>query len=282
MENRDRLISGPREAKLKKYLEICLRLQTNFPAISQAKSLLSYSQYRYLYQLVATYVAKGNKVLDWGSGNGHFSYFLVSNGYDTNSFTIEEKPSDQMVKFLSSSTTPYQLTVVSSSPDGSMPYVAAQFDTVFSVGVLEHVEDYGGDDLKSLLEINRVLKSGGQFICYHLPNQGSYIEFINRHLSVSPTNFTHSHYYSRESIVSLCQRAGFDIITLKRYGFLPRNILNRLPSVLNGSRAVCAIVDQVDAVLERLFSPFCQNWLFVAEKRGRAGSIPPLPDGPGD
>ena len=35
-------------------------------------------------------------------------------------------------------------------------------------------------EAESLVEIRRVLKSGGHFLCFHLPNQYSYVEAVSR------------------------------------------------------------------------------------------------------
>jgi len=52
-----------------------------------------------------------------------------------------------------------------------------------------------------------------------------------------------------------------------RYGFLPRNILGRKPLnrfvTADGSHNV---FETADDLLERLFSPAAQNWMFCATK----------------
>src|SRR5690242_7037889 len=39
-------------------------------------SLVCARQYHKAYQLALDYVKPGDRVLDWGAGNGHFAYFL--------------------------------------------------------------------------------------------------------------------------------------------------------------------------------------------------------------
>ena len=45
------------------------------PNLLQFGSLVSAHQYLRAYALVRRYVPTGSQVLDWGTGNGHFSYF---------------------------------------------------------------------------------------------------------------------------------------------------------------------------------------------------------------
>jgi hypothetical protein len=52
----------------------------------------------------------------------------------------------------------------------------------------------------------------------------------------------------------------------KRYGFLPRNILARLPGALRNGVAVTRIANAVDQLLEWPFAPITQNNLIVAAR----------------
>ncbi len=47
----------------------------------QFRNLASAHQYKSFYKLFRRYVLPQSKVLDWGTGNGHFSYFLGRAGY---------------------------------------------------------------------------------------------------------------------------------------------------------------------------------------------------------
>jgi len=93
------------------------------------------------------------------------------------------------------------------------------------VGVLEHVRETGGSEVGSLREILRILKLDGVFVCYHLPNQFSLIEFIASLLS----NKYHKYRYTRQSIETLCQQSGFELLEIhsmvlpKYVGSLPKN-----------------------------------------------------------
>lgn len=57
-----------------------------------------------------------------------------------------------------------------------LPYADACFDAVLAGGTLEHVPNDG----ESLTELWRVLRPGGALLLTHLPNAGSWTEFISR------------------------------------------------------------------------------------------------------
>jgi hypothetical protein len=69
-------------------------LATKYPdgELLPFKSLVSAYQYILLYRVFNKYVPIGVKVLDWGVGNGHFSYFLVKAGYKTFGYSLNSFP----------------------------------------------------------------------------------------------------------------------------------------------------------------------------------------------
>ena len=80
-------------------------------ALLQFRSLVTAHQYLKLYRLFHRHVPKGSKVLDWGAGNGHFSYFLQRSGYETTGYSIDDDfivwvPSKAIRPFWASPTTP--------------------------------------------------------------------------------------------------------------------------------------------------------------------------------
>jgi hypothetical protein len=119
----------------------------------------------------------------------------------------------------------------------------------------------------SLLEIARVLRPGGCFLCYHFPNRASAIEAA---AGLLPGCHHHAWRYTRGDIRDLCAGAGLELVSAERYGLLPRNALHRLPRPLRRSPAVAAAWDGADRVLERVLSPIAQNHLFVARKPAAA------------
>ena len=229
------------------------------PNLLQFGSLLSAHQYLRAYALVRRYVLPGSQVLDWGTGNGHFSYFLIRSGYHTTGLDFFGTPT------ICAPFEPEQYSYQLASADDPvhLPLADGTFDAVVSIGVLEHVREGGGSEQASLLEIARVLRPGGVFICFHLPNRYSWIEFVLRRMG----RWSHQYRFTAGDIRHLCAGAGLQPVMLQRYALLPRNIwwwkLRRF--VRNEARFASAY-DRLDDLLGRLAAPICQNYLFVARR----------------
>jgi SAM-dependent methyltransferase len=235
----------------------------------QLLSLTAANQYRTLYALTAKYVLPGAAVLDWGCGRGHFSYFLVRRGFTVTAYSLQDPP--EIFGALAPSLRGRLSFVQGASDDPvSLPFPSRSFAAVFSVGVLEHVRETGGDELRSLGEIRRVLARDGVLICYHVPNRYSYIEALSRALygrrygHLPQTVKFHKYSFTARDLKALCRAAGLSLIERRRYGFVPRNSFNRLPRGLRSSRLLASAVNVADVVLERVFVPFVQNHYFVA------------------
>jgi len=230
------------------------------PSLAQFRTLTTAHQYLKLYQLVTDYVGSGSHVLDWGTGNGHFSYFLVRAGYQVSSFGFADRP--PLCRALS----PADYTFHQGSPDQpvALPYADQTFDAVASVGVLEHVRETGGNEAASLREIGRILKPGGIFLCFHLPNQYSWIEAAARSLG----RWSHPYRYTATDIFALTEAAHLQVLDHQRYAILPRNLWGQgwLQGV-GSSLQVANLYDGLDDALSGLLSPICQNYWFVAQKR---------------
>lgn len=223
-------------------------------------SLASIHQYYPLYRLIESYIPYGSEVLDWGVGSGHFTYFLIRAGYKSTSFGFD-KPGLFEGNISSSG-----LNFVHGCENEPtlLPFLDGQYDAVTSVGVLEHVREFGGSEEGSLQEIHRVLKKGGVFICYHFPNKSSWIEFLARHSG----KWSHQYLYDRSDINRLFLEQQWEILECRRYAIVPRNILGRLlRGPLRSSRIASQIIDFIDSSLATLLSAFAQNWLVVAKRR---------------
>jgi 2-polyprenyl-3-methyl-5-hydroxy-6-metoxy-1,4-benzoquinol methylase len=225
-------------------------------------SLVTSSQYRLAYQKTAQYIRPNFLCLDWGCGNGHFSFYLVQRGIQTHGYSFEPIPT-----YLASSKL-FEHRVGGANDSVTLPYKSEMFDAVFSMGVLEHVHEFGGDQAASLLQIQRILKPGGLFMVFHLPNQYSWIEFLVRCLNHFKKNKKHEHskLFTENDVRELLEGTSFKILEGGRYNFIPRNSFNRLPRFLSNQRRFCRLVDGVDDLLGRLIPGLCQNWYFILQK----------------
>jgi SAM-dependent methyltransferase len=195
----------------------------------------------------------------------------VKSGYRVTAYSLEHSP--EIFAALSASERQRLEFVRGSLAEvRRLPFAEGQFGAAFSVGVLEHVRELGGDERASLAELRRILSGRGVLICYHLPNRYSYIEAIRRRLNRTGGDF-HEYRFTGEDIENLCRDAAFAVLEKGRYGFLPRNSLSRLPGALRDGRVVTSILNRGDALLERMFYPIVQNHYFVAQPRRAGGGI---------
>jgi SAM-dependent methyltransferase len=149
-------------------------------------------------------------VLDWGCGYGQVSWLLQRRGVSVVPYDIEKRPARERMVPLNSINVEYGTDPV------RLPYASSSAGAVLSVGVLEHVPDMSG----SLREINRVLRPGGLFLIFMLPNRYSWAEWIadRRHASAHPVKFTF------RTAMSLLGASGFDVERRWKRNFLPRNL----------------------------------------------------------
>ena len=243
------------------YLQRTIALQRADPGLGllQYRNLLTAGRYAALFGLAQKYLMPGQRVLDWGCGNGHFAYFLANLGFRPNIFSLDDPP--PLLSRLRSDG--YEFAKGDKSDPVNLPYPDGYFDRIFSVGVLEHVREFGGSEEASLAEIRRILKPGGMFIAYHIPNSLSWIEFV---ASLVPGKHHHRWRYNRRKLRALLERVGYDILEVGSYGILPRWMMGRCPDVLASSVWLASTFNGLDRVLEKTFPLFCTNHLAVVRK----------------
>jgi SAM-dependent methyltransferase len=232
--------------------------------LSQFGSLASAYQYRRLYRLCRRWLAPGSQVLDWGAGNGHFSYFLSragyrATGYSFSPFLYERWLADPAYRFVRAE----------DHEPVKLPFTDASFDAVASIGVLEHVRETGGAEAQSLAEIARVLRPGGVFVAYHFPNRDSWIDRAAKRV---PGKHHHLYRYTRDDIAGLLRDADLTLLETGRYALLPRNTLHRLLGPFRDARWAAEMWDGLDGVLGTLAAPIVQNHYFVARRPGGASA----------
>lgn len=229
------------------------------PHILQFSSLLTLLQYRKVYDVALRQVSSGAKVLDWGCGNGHFSFFLTRQNIATTGFSFEPPPSfllgEPRFRFIQGDPNdPIRLT-----------FSDASFDVLFSIGVLEHVHETGGWEIESLKEIRRVLKPGGLFLCFHFPNKSQWVEPVGKLLGIA--EHFHKRKYSRDAIKHLTEESGFFVEEIGRYNFFPRNQLRILPHWLSDNLIVARLFEWIDMLCSFFFPFLSTNFYFVARPK---------------
>ena len=229
--------------------------------VLQWQSFAAFCQYRRAFETTRKYLTPGAVALDWGCGNGHFAFFLVRHGVRCVGYSFEGPPTYLAREAL------FEHRRGDPREPVTLPFAADAFDLVFSVGVLEHVHEAGGDARGSILEIERVLKPGGHFLCFHLPNRYAWGENLRKVMKrLGAREEFHPVLYTKRTFGDLLRATTFEVVEARRYGFLWRNRLSRLPGILSDAPPGVAFINWLDAVLERLFFPFCQNWGFVLVK----------------
>jgi SAM-dependent methyltransferase len=215
------------------------------------------------YVRIANEIAErvpAGRVLDWGCGLGQMTYLLRRRGFDVVAYDIGET-----VRGLPDLPLTRAVQIVRGSHPTNLPFEDGAFDAVLSCGVLEHVDEFSGvngNELASLREIHRVLKPGGFFPIYQLPQRHTWQEAITRTLGIG---YTHPRRFTEEEIRDMLAATGFHVAGLKRFNMLPKN-LTGLPAGVrdfysNFSDAVMAadrllsrvpVVNRVAGVLEVL------------------------------
>lgn len=218
--------------------------------------------YRRVFEKTLANLPQQATVLDWGSGDGRFTYFLLKNGMNVTAYSIEDN-----LKIQSELRTqwPTRFTYRLHTDPCTLPFASETFDAVFSVGVLEHVRDTGGNELASLGELKRVLKPKGKLFCFHLPRKYSWIEYLVTALKLP--RYRHNYLYARRDVIHLLNESGFSLIEIGQYSAMPRTMLSGLPDFIKNSRLFCSAYNLVDTVLTALLPFLTQNIFFIASKK---------------
>jgi SAM-dependent methyltransferase len=173
---------------------------------------------------IARQVAPG-RLLDWGCGYGQMTYLLRRRGFSVTPFDVGPAgcalPDIPLCR---------DLSVVRVQEPTELPFQTATFDVVLSCGVLEHVAegDQPGSEVKSLHEIARVLRPGGLFFIYQLPQRYAWQEAMIRRFRLG---YSHPRRYTLAEITGLLQNAGYRVWRVRRANLMPKN-LTGMPSTL--------------------------------------------------
>ncbi len=232
----------------------------DIPPNAPIKSAVQMREYEAIVQRI---VQDGpRQVLDWGCGYGHIAYMLKTVGVDVaamdyfETLNLPVEPShlgDEVYEY------PWYpgLRIHLTRDAVTLPFTDKSFDAVVSCGVLEHVHDPDG----SLEEIRRILRPGGRFYVYKLPNRYSYIELIARIAARwKQTVYFHGAHpddrlYSKRTAAALLESHGFAVAKLRRANMLPLRSGRFFPwasGVIWGTNRVLARVPVLNIVATNL------------------------------
>ena len=228
-------------------------------SIAQFDNIATHAQYRIPYEKTAQRIRPGDRVLDWGCGNGHFSLLLEALGAQVTGYSFEQPP-----RCMSGSPN-FRFVAGSDEDPSGLPFPHASFDAAVSMGVLEHVWETGGDEGASLTELARVVRSGGFFLTFHFPNRDGWIEPAVKALRLN--KHFHKRKYHERQIRALWNEAGFEVVDMGRYNTLPHAELRLLPGFVKHSAAFAAAYGLVDRAIAAAVPRVCTNFYIVAQRR---------------
>ncbi|MFA7685308.1 MAG: class I SAM-dependent methyltransferase [Candidatus Gracilibacteria bacterium] len=148
--------------------------------------------------------------LDWGAGYGQVTWLLRNRGINAQGYNVEERGHVEAISELAS------LPMTCHGDQVKIPFADESFGAVSSCGVLEHVQS----DADSLKEIYRILKPGGYFYIFMLPQKTAWVEKLaeKRGISVHPVKYT------VKQTRDLLTKSGFEVEKLWRFNLLPKNL----------------------------------------------------------
>jgi len=232
-------------------------------------NLLVSAQYMLPLQVIQKYLSVEQQLLDWGCGEGHFSYLLKQEGFDVHSYAYAKNGECDLVKnkINTQLQKKWNLQYSECIDPVALPHASNSYDAVLSLGVLEHVRETGGTELGSLQEIYRVLKPGGYFFCFHFPNKFSWIEALSRGINrLGVSKYYHRHRYTTTDIQKLVDATSFSLLETKKYNVFPRRMLCKIPPRFAQSRRIFQAIQSLERVCFQFFGTFAQNHFFVLQK----------------
>jgi SAM-dependent methyltransferase len=140
----------------------------------------------YLCNLVTTHALTNDRILDFGAGIGTFAIALRNKGHD---ISCVEPDLSQLLR----------ITLKGIPGFSDLASAPAGFDYLFTLNVLEHIED----DQKTLFEFSQKIKPGGRLLIYVPAFQ---VLFSSMDRAVG-----HHRRYSRRDLTAKVKLAGFKI-----------------------------------------------------------------------
>ena len=183
------------------------------------------------YRAIADRIAgdRPGRMLDWGCGWGQVTNLLLERDLDVTAFDFD--PTVDRPELLPLERFP-EISAHRSPDPVRLPFEDDAFDTVLSLGVLEHVAH--PDD--SLEELKRVLVPGGTLYVYKLPNRYSYLERLAKALGLYYHGAEpHDAVYTKRSALELVQAHGFEVREFRRSNMLPLTLAGGFAAAASGA-----------------------------------------------
>ncbi len=149
-------------------------------------------------------------VLDAGCGDGEFTAFLSSLGFQVSGMELSETAAKKARDRCP------EADILVGSLEERLPFANASFDAIWCTEVLEHLFDVHG----VLAEFNRVLKRGGVLLLttpYHGLIKNALIALLafDRHFN---PEISHIRFFTRRTLDRCLRRAGFVPVTWQGVG----------------------------------------------------------------
>jgi SAM-dependent methyltransferase len=224
--------------------------------VDHLKKPADWFYYVYYCQIAKKILSDPNaRVIDWGGMYGQVTRILLELGHQ-NIFNYMVFKTD----WYDEVQTELDLPTIWGIDPTRMNLDSRSVDLLISSGVLEHVSDDGQAEIDLILkDILRVLRPGGLFLIWNLPNQYSSSELLARLFN----KWHHETCFSSSQIRKLLLRAGFDLVWQDKHKFLPGSVLGRLFNWINPVKLARA--DHLASHIWPL-SIFARDHLLLAQK----------------
>lgn len=170
--------------------------------------------YVYDAQLVAALVGnRAARVVDWGGLYGHVTAILRALGFaNATNYLLDVAPAYPEFQRA------FDLPTITGTDPNRLALDDGSVDVLISSGVLEHVgADGPGDEAAVLRDIARVLRPGGWFVCWNLPNRWSVTEGLAR----AVRRYHHARTYDQRRIATTLGAAGLTVVDARRHMLAP-------------------------------------------------------------
>jgi SAM-dependent methyltransferase len=164
---------------------------------------------RWMYETIKPH-CKGN-ILEIGSGIGNISRYFAEEGAEITLSDFDDsyfpRLEEQFGKYPNMKGI-YRIDFSDKELTSKYPELTGQFDTVFALNVVEHIEDH----LQALKNAKLLLKKGGNVVIL-VPAFQSLFNGFDRQLG-------HYRRYTESSLKNLLEAADFDVVHTRYFNFI--------------------------------------------------------------